>query len=86
MTAIDFSIVCGGIGVLLVCVAYATKLVSDVRLRSEVTRKQAHKPVEPHDHFNERLHELRASRFSPMLPGRSTRPVSHLQKNRRGNE
>lgn len=68
MTALEFLQVCAGCGIIVVCLAYATKMLSDVRFRTRGNRDVAQRKEEPLDPLGQQLHEFRNARFGrPMV-------------------
>jgi len=69
---LDFMMTCIGIGILIVCVAWATKILNEIRIKSKAASRELrlvqHKD-EPIDPMGQRLQEFRDAQFGmPMTP------------------
>ncbi len=72
MSAVDFAVVCAGLGVLLACGSWSIKIIHDVMLRSGSANRrgagQMNAGPEPMDLMGQRLHEIRDAQFGrPMI-------------------
>jgi hypothetical protein len=71
----DFLLTCVGSGVLLVCVSWSIKILTDVRGKNHSLKNlapQKHVAVEPIDTMSERLQEIRQSKFGVPMTVRGT--------------
>ncbi len=81
MNALDFALGCGGVGVLLVCVAISVRIISDVRLKAKASRDTTDRSkLSSHvaitlDPMEQKLREARSSFGLPINP----RKVPSLQ-------
>lgn len=82
MTALDFMMICVGLGVFFVCCAHAVKTLGTIMSTTRVTRDLAQRKDEPLDPLGRQLHEFRNTKFGrnmtasqPRRPPAETWPV-----------
>lgn len=75
-SAVDLAVMGVGAGVFLVCLAFAAKIVSDIRLRSRVTFGRPESPTQDRGVLDKRLQDFQTARFGrPMVPNRAPRAI-----------
>lgn len=63
MTAVDFMMACVGSGILIVCIAWSVKILTDTRVRVKAQRDLVQRKEEPLDPLGQQLQEIRSARF-----------------------